>query len=495
MAYVENPRDTRKEAVMMNPENGLSRMEHDPEQARLHALSELGLLETESVPMFEESTQTAAHFLDVSICVLGVLDRDRLWYKSAIGLSRLGLMNSLASSRQLDRHAAFCTQVVETQQVLAIADAANHPVYSTTDLVQRYGIRAYLGVPLITSEGICVGTLAVMEQAPRSFTSKEIDTLQMMARWSMSEFERERLLKQGKRTPATVPVDAPISVKSSLIAQMTQELCTPLTSILGMGSVLSQGIYGTLTDKQREYIEIIHNSGQYLLSLVNEIVELGSLDDSDRALNLTPVDVEMLCQQAISTLNQAAQRREQQMQLTVEPGPRIWLLDKDKVRQLLYHLVFGVIQTSNAGGTIRIHVSRKQSDLNLTVWISHPWLGDGLPADYAPRAKNRLATVGAAPEFNEFDEFEFNEFSPAALTTASTWDDDLPDDYASYSNTYDQPEELEEPKPESSRQGLGLLLSTQLAELHGGNITVKGSAEEGFRYVVRLPYLRSQAGS
>ena len=466
---------------MISPENGLSgRLEHmaDSEQARLQTLRALGLLETESVPVFEEATQTAAHFLEASICVLGVLDRHRLWYKSAVGLSRLGLMNSLASTRQIDRTESFCAQVVETQQVLAIADAATHPTFATTALVQRYGVRAYLGVPMVTSDGVCVGTLAVMELEPRSFTRKEIDFLQLMARWSMSEFERDRLIRRAPQ-PALTTESAPISIKASLISQMTQELCTPLTSILGMGSVLSQGIYGSLTDKQQEYIGIIHNSGQYLLSLVNEIVDLGALDDSDRALNLMPVDIEMLCQQAIGTLAQPAQRREQQLKLTIEPGQRIWLLDKGKVRQLIYHLVFGILQTSNAGGTIRIHVSRKQADLTLAVWISHPWLGDGLPTDYSPRSMS-LALAGTQTS---------TEFS--AGFSAPAWNvDDLPEEYLTYSESY---KTAEEPKqPDVSRQGLGLLLSSHLAELHGGNITIKGSSEEGYRYVVRLPHLHRE---
>jgi signal transduction histidine kinase len=337
-------------------------------------------------------------------------------------------------------------------------------------------------VPMITSNGTYVGTLAVMELEPRSFTRKEIDFLQLMARWSMSEFERDRLIRRAPQ-PALTAESAPISIKASLIAQMTQELCTPLTSILGMGSVLSQGIYGSLTEKQQEYVGIIHNSGQYLLALVNEIVDLGALDDSDRALNLVPVDIEMLCQQAIGTLTQPAQRREQQIQLTIEPGQRIWLLDKDKVRQLVYHLVFGIIQTSNAGGTIRIHVSRKQADLTLTMWISHPWLGDGLPTDYSPRSPNRLALVGTHSDLNEF-----------SSESSAAWNvDDLPEEYLTYCEPYKTAEAPEQ--SDVSRQGLGLLLSSQLAELHGGNITIKGSGEEGYRYVVRLPYLQSQEAS
>ena len=70
-------------------------MEH-----RMKALSELGLLEAQTIPVFEEATQTAAHLLEVPICILGFLERHRYWFKSAVGLSRLGLMNQLAKRKQ-----------------------------------------------------------------------------------------------------------------------------------------------------------------------------------------------------------------------------------------------------------------------------------------------------------------------------------------------------------------------------------------------------------
>lgn len=182
---------------MLSPDIRLScRLDHEPgsepEQQRLQALLELGLLEPESFPVFEEATQTAAHCLDAPICILGVLDRDRHLFKSAVGLSRIGLMNSLATSRQLPRLESFCTHVVDSRQVLAIPDTLANPAFADSLLVQSYGIRSYLGVPLFTSMGYCVGTLAIMELGPRTFTTKDIELLQLTARWSMSEFERDR---------------------------------------------------------------------------------------------------------------------------------------------------------------------------------------------------------------------------------------------------------------------------------------------------------------
>lgn len=446
----------------------------EQEFQRIQTLEDLGLLAPGSVPIFEEATQTAAHFLNAPICVLGILDRDRIWFKSAVGLSRIGLMNNLATSRQLPRQDAFCASVAERQRVLLIENAAVDPAFAKTLLVQRYGIRAYLGVPLTAANGQCIGTLAVMGLAPRTFSEQEMAFLELLARWSMSEFERDRLQQQRSSIiplmpsgAMALPASTANSVKTELLSQMAQELCTPLTSILGMAKVLNQGIYGTLSNKQQEYIQIIHNSGQYLLSLVNEMVDLGGLNDQEASLTLTPIDIEMLCQQVISTLNQSALRREQQIQLTVEPGNRIWLLDKEKVRQMLYHLVFSVIQASSSDSIIRLHVSRKQNALHLSVWSSHPWLGEGLPQmEFASQRVSGLAMVGVT------DDDRVNR---------SAWE---PEEHP-------MPLSAEPSPADQSRQSLGLTLSRQLAEMHSGNIVIQGSIEEGYRYVIRLPQVKA----
>ncbi len=475
----------------VTPESAL-----DPDDQRLLALKELGLLETESVPIFEEVTQTAAHLLDVPICILGLADRDRQWLKSAVGLSRIGLMNSLATTRQLPRHESFCNQVVEHQHVLVINDAAHHPEFSHSLLVSRYGIQAYLGVPLVTSNGWCIGSLAVMETVPREFTSKDIEFLELLARWSMSEFERNRLLKAypntlgiadtSPRADGNDSSDSPLpptfsatTVKAELIAQMAQELRTPLTSILGMASVLNREIYGPLTEKQKIYMDVVHASGQYMLSVVNEILELGTLNECSHGLNLSPVDIEMLCQQALNTLDQACQRRDQTIRISIEPGRRIWLLDKDKVRQMLYHLTFRVIQSSNAGSIIRIHVSRKRSQLNIAIWTSHPWLGDGLPHTELHAASASQMNWGSGfPE----------DYPPAAIELDASF-------RLTPAPTSLSSESTDQANSEQTRPNLGLMLARQLAEMHGGLLTIQGSSESGYRYVLTLPQMSDKARS
>lgn len=442
------------------------------EQERLHAIANLGLFEVERPPVFEEATQTAAHLLDMPMCILGILEQDYHRFKSAFGLSRLGLMNELATSRQILRSESLCDQIIRSQKVLAIADTAQEPSLQNMRLVRDYGIRAYLGVPFKTSRGQCIGTLAVMDRAPRDFSSRDIEMLELVARWCMSEYERTCLpfsADIASESDASNPLS---QVKADLISYMAQELRTPLTSILGMASVLNREIYGPLTSKQKEYMDIIHSSGQQLLSVLNEMLDLGALDEKHQSLDLSAVDVEMACQQALNMLQPAADRRSQDLRLTVglSANDRIWTLDKEKLRRMVYHLVLSVIQSASADSTIRVHLTTRQDSLNIGVWPSHQWLGDGLP--YSEVVAHQFIVPG--------DKEPVTWAGDRSLSLSGNTPDLAP-------SSPSPKTDLTQPTPRLSRQTLELMLSHQLAYLQRGKVTLVGSPESGYRYVVTLP--------
>jgi hypothetical protein len=262
---------------------------------------------------------------------------------------------------------------------------------------------------------------------------------------------------------------------------------------MGMASVLNRQVYGPLTSKQKEYLEIIHHSGQHLVSLVDEIAALSVLDETSEQLDLTSVDIEMLCQQAIHSLFKIANQRQQQIRLSVEPGSRIWLLDKDKVRQILYHLVFSVIHSAQTASEIRIHISRRNEKLNIAVWVFHPWIGDSLPGMYEG--------IAELPFPSKTDSATGSDLLETSLTIDKLKSSEITgSDYQLPANQlYSSPaawgtlaltqEQNQKPWNHDSREALGLLLSCKLAKLHKGQISVEGSLESGYRYVVSLPQL------
>ncbi|WP_232826296.1 GAF domain-containing sensor histidine kinase [Cyanothece sp. BG0011] len=466
------------------------------EQKRVKTLKQLCLLDTETIPIFDEATQTAARFIDVPICLLGIMVQDQFWLKSAVGLSRLGLMNDLASKRKIPRQEAFSTYVIDSQQPLAIHDTLQDPTFAKSSLVQHYGIRAFLGTPLITAEGQCLGTLAVMDLVPRQFTPRDVEFLTITARWCLREFERNHLLKtqspkedewlnlmranvipSQSDEPRTSSVSASINtIKLELLRQLMEEFRTPLTSVIGMSSVLQGGVFGSLTTKQKEYLNIIHSSGQQMNALVKEILTLGISHDAHNELQLNPVNIEMLAQNTINSLAEMVNQKRQTLRLSVEPGKRIWLLDKDIVRQGLYYLIVSVLESGEVGGEIRIHISRRTKTLNIAVWVSHPWLGDGLPqVNFHPSSSQKKLTQ----LHHSLNSLEHKQGIVSR-----------PNDYILRASSLEKiiyATEDNKPQSQPSPELLGLLLSCHLIENHGGKIMVQGSSDSGYRYVLMLP--------
>jgi len=484
------------------------------EQQRILALENLGLLELETVPVFQEATETAASFIEAPICILGLMVQDRLWLKSAVGLYKIGLMNQLSASRSIPRQESFSTYVVDSSQNLIIEDTRNNPVFARSALVQDYGIRAYLGTPLITATEQCIGILAVMDLEPRQFDNRDVQFLAMTARWCLREFERDRTVKakpnllqeqsqsdrnlqqwqinslhspltrSHDRSLATQATPQPSNslsdlstetIKTKLLEQLTQKFRTPLTSVIGMASVLKSEVYGPLTNKQKEYMDIIHTSGQYLISLAEEIVNLGRMEQNSAQLQLNPTEIEMLCQQVLNNLIQIAKQQRQELRLSVEPGNHIWLLDKEKVRQTLYYLAVGVIESAQPGSEVHIHVSHRSKTLNISIWATHPWLDDGLPQVelYNSSPINNLLALGSENGSQLVSDYSLSDrvLNSAALAVALK----------------EKEQKKENGSDKNYRKLLGLLLACHLTEIHEGKVIVQGSPESGYRYVLQLP--------
>lgn len=413
------------------------------QQRRSQAIATLDLSSPSSIPAWEEAVQMAARFLGVPVAVVTLADSQTEYMRAAYGLSSLGVGNPLSQQRQIPLTEGLGSYILDGEQPLIVTDTSENPVIAQSNLVITYGVRAYAGVPLMTSEGTCIGTLAVMDVQPRAFAAQELGFLAMAARWGMGEYECRRATSL---TASQVPFDSLADrTRLTLISQLIQELRNPLTTVLGMTTMLSREIYGPLTPKQREYTDIVHRSSQTLMALVEELIDLNPLEAERFDLVPTAVDIEALGQQVLATLAPLAEASAQTLNLSVEPGENQWILDQRVVKQILYHLVFSIMQVAGDNGTLRVHACRRGKALALGLWLSNPWLGEGLPQEVVTVLQS--ATVPHQP--------------PRLL--------------------------------------LGLLLGQHLVQRHGGQLTVQG-ADNDCRLMVLLPGLdiataRSEAGS
>ncbi len=451
------------------------------EAKRQKAIASLDLEKEKIFPLFDEATQTVADCLNFPICCLGIVTSKEYRIKSAYGLSHLGLMNQLAQSRKIDREETYAIHVIDSINFLSIENTFTDSFFSQSLLCQKYGIVSYLGVPLIVNTGECIGCLEIFDTRFRQFTQADINFLMITARWGIAEYECSILRKKiitpvntSENKKKSIPkIQKPTGEETSvtqtqstanseqyirelsfqLLNQLTQKLSIPLTSIIGMSSVLKQGIYGQLNNKQTEYLQIIHDSGQEMSVLVDEIAKLTNVK-SEVILEYSPVDLENIGQQVIQSLESSAQNREHSLELSIEPGEKVWHLDRGKFKKTLYYLINTIIEGSRSGGEIHLHISRRGENLRVTCRVNHPWLGEGISLEKVNLYQEVLNSKGLR------------------LNLSTDQKNLSPENNNLTNYNYDL---------------VCLSFSTYLANLQGGNISLKGSVESGYRFILSIP--------
>jgi PAS domain S-box-containing protein len=151
---------------------------------RLTALRRLALLDTPAEQAFDRLTRLAAKILRAPVALLSLVDGDRSFFKSSVGLPELW-----ASLREMPLSHSVCQHVVAMNAPLVINDARADPLVSDNQAVAELRIVAYLGIPLVTSEGHALGTFAVIDTVPRLWTPDDVTTLSDLASSAMTEIE------------------------------------------------------------------------------------------------------------------------------------------------------------------------------------------------------------------------------------------------------------------------------------------------------------------
>ena len=139
---------------------------------RLEALEATGLLDSDISPEFDRLARLAAHILHAPVALVSLVDKDRQFFKSC-----LGLPEPWASNRGSPLTHSFCQHAVASREPLLVSDAREHPVLRHNLAIRDMGVIAYAGIPLIDRRGYALGTLCVIDSQPRHWTSQQIGLL------------------------------------------------------------------------------------------------------------------------------------------------------------------------------------------------------------------------------------------------------------------------------------------------------------------------------
>jgi len=229
-------------------------------------------------------------------------------------------------------------------------------------------------------------------------------------------------------------------LKSEFIANVSYELRTPLNAIIGFAEILANQYFGPLSERQLEYSRGILDSSHRLMSLINDILDLATIEAGYMALETAPVDVRAMLQAVMTLTRERARNRD--LALTLRCPRDIGAIEADerRLKQALFNLISNAIKFTPAGGSIRLEARRNGNELILAVTDT----GVGIPAVDQERV---------------FEKFERGN-----------------------------------PQARESGAGLGLSLVKSLIELHGGSVSIESRPSAGTSILCHLPASRSGSG-
>jgi signal transduction histidine kinase len=222
--------------------------------------------------------------------------------------------------------------------------------------------------------------------------------------------------------------------KSEFLANMSHELRTPLNAIIGFSQVLRDEMVGSVNEKQAEYLDDIISSGQHLLSLINDVLDLSKVEAGQVELEVHPFSLREALERGVVMVRERATEDGVRVAFVADPEVDVVAGDERRIKQVIFNLLSNAVKFTPAGGEVDVSATRANGEVRVSV------------ADTGP---------GIAPEDREriFEEFQQSE-TGVGLREGT---------------------------------GLGLALSKRYVELHGGRIWVESEVGRGSTFTFALP--------
>ena len=222
--------------------------------------------------------------------------------------------------------------------------------------------------------------------------------------------------------------------KSDFLANMSHELRTPLNAIIGFSQVLREGMVGDVNEKQTEYLDDILSSGQHLLSLINDVLDLSKVEAGQVELQVAPFSLQDALERGVSMVREQATTEGVQVTLHKNGSLEVVSGDERRMSQVIFNLLSNAVKFTPTGGQVDVSATRINGEMRVSVADSGP----GIAAEDLDRI---------------FEEFQQTEAGARQLEGT----------------------------------GLGLALSKRFVEMHGGRIWCESEVGKGSTFEFTLP--------
>ncbi|OLP17332.1 hypothetical protein BST81_16130 [Leptolyngbya sp. 'hensonii'] len=339
------------------------------------------------------------------------------------------------------------------------------------DLVEMQA-ESYLGIALRDANGKALGNLCILDTCPLTDLDRTEAILRVFAARAGAELERQRAinalhqmnreledivqqrtaeLRQSNEQLATTNLELARAtrLKDEFLANMSHELRTPLNAILGLSESLQEQIFGPVNERQQKAISMVEQSGQHLLSLINDILDLSKIGSGKLELYPTSVSVEHLCESSLVFVRQQALQKDIQLVSQIPTDLQDIVVDELRMRQALINLLTNAVKFTPEGGQVTFKVSQASGSEPGPVKLVNP---------RSPGLVFTVEDTGIGIASENLDRL----FKPFVQIDSSL--------NRQYTGT-----------------GLGLALVKQITELHGGWVGVESRLGQGSQFTITLP--------
>jgi signal transduction histidine kinase len=255
-------------------------------------------------------------------------------------------------------------------------------------------------------------------------------------------------------------------LKDEFLATISHELRTPINAILGMSECLQEGIFGAIPPSQQQAITTIEQSGQHLLALINDILDVSKITAGKLQLDITTVAIADLCYSSLKFVEPQALRKQIQLTLALSPDLGDIIVDERRMRQVLINLLTNAVKFTPNDGKVILEVRVEEGE---TPPLSSSPTDENLPPTLRSEAQGMLYSA-----------------SWIHFSVTDTGIGIAPEDQDKLFHPFIQVDSGLNREYEGS--GLGLTLVKQIVELHGGTVGLTSQLGQGSCFTVHLPY-------
>jgi len=403
----------------------------------LTALNLIASTVNESLDLHEILEDTLAKVLEVMSVEAGAIRTLNEERRTLVLRASKGVPEEFIQERQEVNLGEFISgQVGQSGKPILIENVAEGTRYREESLLVRAGFISIACVPIKSKERI-TGTMILASRIPRVFSIQDLQLLSSIGNQIGTAIENAGLYEREQQMVERLrEMDR---FKSEFLSNVSHELRLPLTAILGFSELLLDRIPGNLTADQEDYIKSMQTSGQHLLEIINNLLDLSKIKAGKMELHVTEFEIKDLVKNVERTVTPLVAKKQLSLDTQVASDLPLVSADQSKVKQILLNLLSNAIKFTPSRGRITISARPDTQKGQPCVAISVADTGIGIRIEDQPKI---------------FDEFKQVD--------------------ASHTREY-------------PGTGLGLTITKRFVEMQGGTIWVKSQQGRGSTFTFALP--------